>query len=207
MTDVSTTAEEFWEPFYAGRQVWSGRPNAVLVDVVGPLAPGTALDLGCAEGGDAVWLAGRGWRVTGADVSATALERARQHAAAAGVEVDLQRHDLTRSLPDGVFDLVSACYLQSPIEFPRTRVLQAAARAVAPGGLLLVVEHGSAPSWSTAHAGMVFPTPAEALAALDLPPAEWTTERCEAPERSSTSPDGEAGTILDVVLALRRRAS
>jgi len=202
-----SVAEEFWESFYAARErVWSGRPNAVLVDVAGPLTPGTALDLGCAEGGDAIWLAGRGWTVTGADVSATALDRARAHAAEAGVQVDVQRHDLTRSLPDGVFDLVSACFLQSPIEFPRARVLQAAARAVAPGGLLLVVEHGSPPSWAGAHGNLVFPTPAEALASLDLAPEEWTTERCDAPERAMTGPNGEVGTITDIVLAVRRRA-
>lgn len=62
-------AEQFWEGHYRGRERrWSGRPNAVLVDVVGSLPPGTALDLGCGEGGDAIWLAGLGWRVTAVDV-------------------------------------------------------------------------------------------------------------------------------------------
>ena len=200
-----TVTEEFWESFYTGReQVWSGRPNAVLVDVVAELTPGTALDLGCAEGADAVWLAGQGWAVTGADVSATALARAGRHAAEVGVAVDLQQHDLTRTFPEGAFDLVSACFLQSPVEFPRTQVLQRAARAVAPGGLLLVVEHGSAPSWAAGHHDVVFPTPAEALAALELAPAGWTAERLDAPEREVTGPNGEPGTLTDVVVAVRR---
>src|SRR5215208_437768 len=70
-------AERFWEDHYRRRErVWSGRPNPVLVDVVGSLRPGTALDLGCGEGGDAIWLARQGWRVTAVDVSATALDRA-----------------------------------------------------------------------------------------------------------------------------------
>jgi 2-polyprenyl-3-methyl-5-hydroxy-6-metoxy-1,4-benzoquinol methylase len=56
-------AEWFWEDHYHRRErVWSGRPNPALVDVVGSLRPGTALDLGCGEGGDAIWLARQGWR-------------------------------------------------------------------------------------------------------------------------------------------------
>ena len=77
---------EFWEQFYAEReQVWSGRPNVVLVEEIEGLAPGTALDLGCGEGADAIWLASRGWQVVAADISQAALDRAAAHAAAAGV--------------------------------------------------------------------------------------------------------------------------
>lgn len=201
--------ERFWEEHYRKRdRVWSGRANPVLVDVAGSLPPGAALDLGCGEGGDAIWLAERGWRVTAVDVSATALERASAEATAAGVadRIDFQRHDLADSLPEGAFDLVSAQYLQSPIEFPRERVLREAASTVAPGGLLLVVTHASAPSWSWAHQGTRFPTPEEALAALDLDPNSWRTERLGAPERRATGPNGEPGTVADNVIALRSLA-
>jgi len=112
-------AERFWEDHYYRRErVWSGRPNPALVDVVGSLRPGTALDLGCGEGGDAIWLARQGWRVTAVDVSATALDRAAAEAATASVadRIDFRQHDLA-FLP-GAFDLVSAQYLHSPIEFP-----------------------------------------------------------------------------------------
>jgi 2-polyprenyl-3-methyl-5-hydroxy-6-metoxy-1,4-benzoquinol methylase len=114
-------AERFWEDHYRRRgRVWSGRPNPVLVDVVGSLPPGTALDLGCGEGGDAIWLAQQGWSVRAVDVSATALDRASADAATAGVadRIDFQRHDLALTFPSGAFDLVSAQYLHSPIEFP-----------------------------------------------------------------------------------------
>lgn len=200
-------AERFWEGHYlAHERRWSGRANAVLVDVVGSLPAGTALDLGCGEGADAIWLAGLGWRVTAVDVSVTALDRASASAATAGLEdlIDFQRHDLAHTFPDGTFDLVSAQYLQSPIEFPRERVLQAAASAVAPGGLLLVVTHASAPSWSWAHRDTVFPTPEEALAELDPDPKQWRTELLGAPERQATGPNGESGTVTDNVIALRR---
>ncbi len=200
-------AEQFWEGHYQEReQRWSGRPNPVLVDVAGSLPAGTALDLGCGEGGDAIWLAGLGWRVTAVDVSVTALDRASTQATKIGVEglIDFQQHDLARTFPTGAFDLVSAQYLQSPIEFPRERVLQAAARAVSPGGLLLVVTHASAPSWSWADPNTRFPTPEEALAALELDPKQWRTERLGAPERQATGPNGESGTVTDNVIALRR---
>src|SRR5215212_3707513 len=144
-------AERFWEEHYRKQErVWSGKANPVLVDIARPLPPGTGLDLGCGEGGDTVWLAGLGWRVSAVDVSATALDRASTYAAEAGVEdhIDFQQHDLAHTFPAATFDLVSAQYLQSPVEFPRDRVLQAAARAAAPGGLLLIVTHASVPPGS-----------------------------------------------------------
>ena len=200
--------ERFWEGHYGARErVWSGRPNPVLVDVAASLPAGTALDLGCGEGADAVWLAGLGWRVTAVDVSSIALSRASAHAAAADVEarIDFQRHDLAHSFPAGVFDLVNAQYLLSPVEFPRDRVLHAAARAVAPGGLLLIVDHASVAPWSRhSHPHPRFPTPEETLAAVDLVPGEWRIERLDAPGRQAVGPNGESATVTDTVIAARR---
>ena len=69
-----------------GREsIWSGNPNAQLVAEASRLTPGTALDVGCGEGGDVIWLARQGWRVTGADFSAKGLARAARHAEEAGV--------------------------------------------------------------------------------------------------------------------------
>ena len=81
--DATTkTAVEFWKAFYQDReQVWSGSPNVFLVREIDAVATGSALDLGCAEGADAIWLAERGWRVTAVDVSATASARAEARAA------------------------------------------------------------------------------------------------------------------------------
>ncbi|MFD0534090.1 MFS transporter [Actinomadura luteofluorescens] len=76
-----TTHQEYWDTRYSEHHhMWSGEPNAVLVQEAADLAPGTALDLGCGEGADAVWLARRGWRVTAVDISGVALERAAYHA-------------------------------------------------------------------------------------------------------------------------------
>ena len=195
-------AKRFWEDHYRRRaRVWSGRPNPVLIDVAGSLRPGTALDLGCGEGGDAIWLALQGWRVTAIDVSATALDRAAADAATAGVagRIDFRQRDLALAFPPGAFDLVSAQYLHSPIEFPRARVLQEAASAVTPGGLLLIVDHASVGPGSWAE-------PEETLVPLDLSPDAWHTERLEARERETTHPNRRVVTHTDNVVAVRRLA-
>ncbi|MGK5523024.1 methyltransferase domain-containing protein [Micromonospora sp. URMC 107] len=207
--DVDEETARFWEEHYGRHErVWSGRANPILVDVAGSLPAGSVLDLGCGEGGDAIWLAGRGWRVTAVDVSETALARAAEEATAAGVasRIEFRRHDLTRTFPPGEFDLVSAQFLQSPLEFPRAELLRSAARAVAPGGRLLVVEHGEVPPWGRHdHAHARFSTPQETLAALDLDPDRWDAERLDAPRRRATGPNGETGELVDHVVLVHRR--
>lgn len=205
---LPSEAERFWEERYrSGDRIWSGRPNEILVREMTGAAPGTALDLGCGEGADAVWLAGRGWRVTAVDISDTALERAAAHAAEAGVgdRIDWQRHDLAHSFPAGAFDLVSAHFLHSPVAMPREQILRRAASAVAPGGILLVAGHaGPPPREHDHHPGLHFPTPQEVLDSLDLPPGHWRVERQELVERTVTDPEGRPTTRPDNVLKVRR---
>ncbi|MEU6859251.1 class I SAM-dependent methyltransferase [Glycomyces sp. NPDC046736] len=204
-----TDLAEFWEEHYASKdRVWSGRVNPVLADFTAGLTPGRALDLGCGEGGDAVHLAAAGWQVTAVDVSATALARTREHAQAAGLAdaITTERHDLTDYTPEGPYDLVSAQFLQTPIEFPRPLTLRRAADALAVGGLLLVVDHGSAPSWSQHREHMDFHTPEETFAQIGLDQARFRPERLESPERAITGPEGQAATIIDTVVAVRRIA-
>ena len=201
--------EEFWEELYlsraGGANIWSGKVNAPLADAVEGLAPGRALDLGCGEGGDSVHLARLGWRVTAVDVSPTALERTRQLAASTGVSslVTTEQHDLAASFPSGSFDLVVALFFQSPLELPRAQVLARAADALEVGGRLVLVEHGSAPTWSEHH-HMDFPTPDELFASLDLDPARFTPLTVESRSREATGPDGHSGTLVDSVVVVRR---
>lgn len=200
-----TAPAEFWEQHYRAKErIWSGRPNAVLVTSVEGLAPGRALDLGCGEGADAVWLAARGWDVTAVDISATAVSRTAAAAAAAGVHVRAERHDLSASLPQRPYDLVSAQFLQSPVELPRAHVLRRAAGTVAVGGLLLVVEHAAAPPWAPPGTGPLFPTPQDTYAALELPSQAWEVLRVETVARQAAGPDGQPGDLLDGVVAVRR---
>lgn len=205
--DPAADPAEFWEARYRDRQQWSGRANPVLVDVVTDLEPGTALDLGCGEGGDAIWLAGHGWRVTAVDIARAALTRGAQHAADAGVgdRITWERHDLSRSFPAGTFDLVSAQFLQSPVELDRLTILRLGRDAVALGGRLLVVGHAEPPSWAppAMRDQAQFLQADEVLADLDLP-AGWTVERADQARRDATGPDGQHGSLVDSVVLVRR---
>lgn len=206
-TRAAVTAQ-YWERHYGQRgRIWSGRVNAQLERFAADLPAGRALDLGCGEGGDAVWLAERGWQVTAADVSETALQRAAAEAATHGVSdrIVFERHDFSESLPGGDFDLVSAQFLQSPIAMDRTLFLRRAADAVTPGGLLVVVDHGAAPPWAPEHVRKFeFPTAEAVLAALELPEAQWERIRVGPEQREATGPDGRHGTLIDNVIVLRR---
>lgn len=200
------SAVEFWDGFYAGtRPHWSGNANELLVGEVADLAPGDALDVGCGEGGDAIWLARRNWRVTAVDVAAAALARGAERAAASGVSelIRWERHDLDESFPGGTFDLVTACYLQSPVALRREVILRAAAAAVRPGGMLVVIGHAGAPSGGSAGHGPPMPSAAQVLAGLALD-AGWDVERCEDVDRPARHRDGAPVTIPDSVVRARR---
>ena len=131
-----------WDERYAGAdQVWSGQPNATLVAEVGGLSPGRALDVGCGEGADAIWLAGQGWQVTAIDVSEVALKRAEAAAGQAGVDVEWVHAGLLDApLPRGGFDLVSAQY-PALSRTPACEAERSLLAAIAPAGHLLVVHH------------------------------------------------------------------
>jgi SAM-dependent methyltransferase len=143
-----------WDERYgaSGEPLWSGRANGVLVGELADRAPGRALDVGCGEGGDAIWLAQAGWGVTGVDVSAVALERAATAASAAGVIVRWICEDVaTMASPAVGYDLVSVHYpaLRHAPGDPAIRALLA---ATAPGGTLLVVGHAPLdPDWARAR--------------------------------------------------------
>lgn len=200
---------EFWDERYrSARRVWSGNPNPQLVAEVAGRAPGRALDVGCGEGADAIWLARHGWTVVAADISGVALERAAAHArqadAAAAARITWRQADLLADPPDpGSFDLVSAQFMQLPPE-ARTRLFASLAAAVADGGMLLVVGHH--PSDLTSGVPRppmpeVFYPPDELAALLD---GSWAVNVCEARPRQASTPSGADVTIHDSVMAAIR---
>lgn len=206
MTDKATDTQKFWNELYGkSNRIWSGRANQPLIDAVSSLQPGRALDLGCGEGGDAVWLAKQGWQVMATDVSDVALARTKELAAEHGVtdKIELQQHDFELSFPSGTYDLISAQYLQSPLDFQRKAVLQKATAGVAPNGKLIIVEHAAAPSWSDHH-NHTFPTAQETFDSLKLDAEKWEVETVGTPERETVSPAGEPATIKDNVIIIRR---
>jgi SAM-dependent methyltransferase len=201
--DPSVQAE--WDQRYLDRQqLWSGRPNGALVAEVADLPPGRVLDVGCGEGADAVWLAGRGWDVTGLEVSGVALERAARHAADAGIDVRWVHAGLVEAaLPPASFDLVSAQY-PALLRTPDAAAERALLAAVAPGGVLLLVHHAGMETHVPEEGG---PDPADyvwpSMVAAQLDD-DWVVEVDEV--RPRVVPDGGAGAhhAEDVVLRARR---
>ena len=131
-----------WDDRYrAASSLWSTEANLFLTEEVRGLTPGRALDLGCGEGRNAVWLAERGWDVTAVDFSRVALDRGVGLATERGVAISFVEADLlTYEPPRESFDLVVLMYIQLPVQ-PLVTVLDRAAAAVAPRGTLLVVAH------------------------------------------------------------------
>jgi SAM-dependent methyltransferase len=135
-------AREDWNARYAQKELlWTAEPNRLLAAEVASLEPGRALDVACGEGRNAVWLAERGWRVTGVDFADVALAKAAELAAARGVEVAWVLGDVLTLTPEPrSFDLGVVLYLQLPAEELEV-ALRRAADAVAPGGTLIVLGH------------------------------------------------------------------
>jgi SAM-dependent methyltransferase len=194
-----------WDEFYSARtQVWSGNPNHALVAEVADLPPGRALDVGCGEGGDAIWLALRGWDVTALDVSDVALARAAASAQKSEVEVRWLRAGLLEArLDPRSFDLVSAQYpgLRHTSGALAERALL---NAVSVGGTLLVVHHADFGAHEHAEHGF---DPASFVAVEDVHAMlgdDWEVEVYGQRQRHVPSGAG-AGHTHDMVLRARRR--
>jgi thioredoxin reductase/2-polyprenyl-3-methyl-5-hydroxy-6-metoxy-1,4-benzoquinol methylase len=197
--------EEFWDERYrSAERIWSGNPNPHLVASVADLPPGQALDVGAGEGADAVWLASRGWTVTGVDVSGVALDKAAAHARDAGVDVTWERADVRNWDPaPRRYDLVTAQFMQFPGPVLDTLHRRLAA-AVRPGGTLLIVGHHPA-DHDKHHLHHLMFTAHDAAASLD--PTEWDVSQTS-PQREIKDSDGNVTTARDAVLrAVRRQAA
>jgi len=222
----------FWEDHWRARdraQAPVAPPNPHLLREVAGLAPGTALEAGCGEGAEAIWLASRGWQVTAADISPRALARAGERAAASGVghRVQWVEADLATWQPPSPYDLVTTHYAHPAM--PQLDFYERVARWVAPGGTLLVVGHlhreGAAGDGGHRHqdhapadhshaehahgsAGVQPPAEASATAAsitARLDAATWEVRTAEEPTRSTGGDDGSGALLHDVVVRAVRR--
>lgn len=128
-----------WDTRYQEKDlVWSAEPNMFLPPIVEGLDIGSALDLACGEGRNAIWLARQGWSVTGVDFSAVGIEKAK--ASGGDTVVDWVVADVTSFVPDRAFDLVMIVYVHLEVDDMK-RLFQRAVDALAPGGTLIGVGH------------------------------------------------------------------
>jgi len=109
---MSTHEKETFEQVFDWAQdsdqlPWAQKyPMLFLADLCERREPGTALDIGCGAGIDAVYLAQQGWQVTALDFVAKALEYTEQAAAKAGVSITPVVADITVWRPPEQYDLV-----------------------------------------------------------------------------------------------------
>lgn len=206
--EVRHTAE-YWDDRYRQRHAaWDPDPNPFLPQDIAGLPVGTALDVGCGEGSDSVWLARQGWKVTAVDISDVALERGRA-ADTDHLVTWLQADILAWEPPASAFDLVTTHFVHFPTA-ERAQLFRGLARAVRPGGMLLVVSHH--PSDLNKNIGRppspdLFFTADEVVAVLE--PGAWEVLEADARPRMGHDREGKPVEIHDTVLkALRasRRA-
>ncbi len=201
-----------WDERYRSAAVWKDGPNAALVAHAGQLVDRwagsgipQALDLACGQGGDAIWLAERGWDVVAVDWAGAALDRARSAAREHGVDVRFVEGDVTDGAllaelaPVGGFDLVTMSFLH-PDPDKRVGHYSILPRLVAPGGHLLVIahdpEHGSR--------GLPGPPPQRLLSPADIVDALALPDGFEVIVQTQFARATDAGETRDAVVLVRR---
>jgi thioredoxin reductase/protein-L-isoaspartate O-methyltransferase len=202
--------ETDWDHRYGNHHMWSGDPNPTLVAELNGVEPGSALDVGAGEGGDAIWLAEHGWKVTASDISQRALERLAAEADRRGLTIEAHHGDANAlgAFDANAFDLVTAHYVPIP-RTPDRRGVRNLLDAVAPGGTLLIVTHdpeAMRTSTDTEHSRPFDPdayAPIEDFIGELEESSEWVIEVHEKRRRSAGKPSQH---IDDLVLSARRRA-
>jgi len=191
-----------WDRRYASTpRLFRAEPDETLVELVSPLAPGRAVDLGAGEGRNSLWLATRGWDVVAVDMSREALSRIDHAARSEALPVLTVADEIISylagvSTPGDAFDLVVLAYVH-PEPAERSDLLRAAARAVAAGGHFFVVGH------HLLSRGVAGPfDPSRLYSEDDLRQAARGLELLRLGQRHGSSDIPEPGT--DVVLWARR---
>ena len=147
-------SRQFWDEVWETRAQEAPHEGSddLLKMTLEDVEPGRALDMGCGDGSDAVWLARRGWRVTGVDFSGKAVESARQRASEAAVDVEFIVADAATHQPRVRYDLITSFYIHLPPD-NRAAMLSNMRATLKPGGKLLFVSHDRStppPGWSNA---------------------------------------------------------
>ena len=194
-----------WEARYTST-MWSGRVNPTLVSTLSETPVGRALEVGCGEGADALWLAEQGCEVTAVDASPRALARGETERAARVSRDGIARvirwvaSDIVSDplpTPPEHYDLVTAHFLHIPAA-ERKIVWKKLVEALAPGGTLLIVGH----SLEDLDAGLRRPPADLMFDAEELTgaiPRSWSTTEVGLRDREQITPDGQTVIARDIV--------
>jgi 2-polyprenyl-3-methyl-5-hydroxy-6-metoxy-1,4-benzoquinol methylase len=199
--------KRYWESHWDERPDGEPTPgidaNRYVIGELADLPSGTALDAGCGEGGDALWLASRGWSVTGADISRTALERAAARAVrvTAASSIEWLQADLTTWRPPSAFDLVMTSYAHPTT--PQLEFYERISNWVAPGGTLLVVAHLHEPG-PDAHHGHPAAASVTAAAIIATLPADLWRIETEGQHTREVATEHGVRTLRDAVVRATR---
>ncbi len=198
---------QWWEDRYRSASA-EGHVNAPLAAAAADLPPGRALEAGCGHGGDALWLAERGWDVLAVDISTVALDRARAEAERRGLvgRVRFEQADLTTWTPEDRYDLVTVSYVHPATE-DQAAFWSALAGLVTTGGTLLLVQHDHGDRTVDRSDLPGASTTADELSG-HLDPAHWDVVTATArPRRTGHHGHGHGGrdAALDAVVVARRR--
>ena len=210
---------EHWDARYReSESMWSGKVNHALEQALtrvgmspAPRPNLRALDLGCGEGGDALWLASQGYAVTGVDISPTAIERAQSHALRQGVTATFAASDAeswlaTKHAAGATFDLITASFLHTNVAADREELLCAARNLLHPGGVFLTVSHAHMPPWARPNfTDAEWEARIRALPTLQSEPALLSGEvlLAEVWDRTVEDPSGQPAVLEDLVVAVR----
>jgi SAM-dependent methyltransferase len=195
---------EAWDARYrASELIWSAGPNQFVEAELSDLPVGRAVDLAAGEGRNAIWLAGRGWRVTAVDFSQAGLDKGRT--LAGELPVEWVCADATTWSGDGLYDLCVVAYLQLVADERRAAVRQGFA-SLRPGGTFLLVAHDA----TNLTEGVGGPQDSDVLMTAeevlgDLDGERFDVERAERVTREVTQPDGSTRTAYDALVRVVRR--
>jgi SAM-dependent methyltransferase len=164
-----------WNDIYSGTDADYSEPDELVLETVGPLPVGRALDVGCGAGGLVVALARRGWQTTGIDMADKAIRAAQKIVASLGLSADLRVADAASWRCPDRYDLVTNCFALPNTRADQARAMQMMTDALAPGGTVVVKDFDSTMRRFSWFATFHLPTVDELIAGcggLDIVRAE-----------------------------------